>query len=255
MGTVQAPLPPVSLPVAAAWGAGSPAPCRQGDHWGSSHVRPSSHALGSAEQPAWGSLCAAWCAAGALPASLGGSRGCSQASVPCARQAPCSRRGERVSRHGGQGHAVMLLSQSAERVGVRACGQDPCPGNAAGCHGHERVLATRARCEGAGEAWACAQVGRGALGEGGCSALRRSVGQSLDTAAGSPPAPVLVPRAAWAPAGTSAVFSEVSSPRYSSAPRLLPCLRLENPFPQGALYTGFIFQCSANKFLPNCPNE
>lgn len=80
----------------------------------------------------------------------------------------------------------------------------------------------------------------------------------MDAAAESPPTSVLAPswllRAVWTSAEASMLFGEVS-PWHVSAPRLPLCLHLENPFPQGALYTGFIFQRSANKFLPNCPNE
>lgn len=106
---------------------------------------------------------------------------------------------------------------------------------------------------------ALVHVWEGALREGCCSALRFSIGQLMDAAAESPPALVhahsWLLRAVWTSVEASALFSEVSSPWHNSAPRLLLCLRLENPFPQGALYTGFIFQRSANKFLPNCPNE
>lgn len=65
----------------------------------------------------------------------------------------------------------------------------------------------------------------------------------------------LSPRAVQTPVGGSTLFGEVSSPWHGSTPCLLLHLRSENPFPQGALYTGFIFQRNANKFLPNCPNE
>lgn len=81
----------------------------------------------------------------------------------------------------------------------------------------------------------------------------------MDAAAESPSVSVLAHswllRAVQTSAEANALFSEVSSPWHISAPHLLLCLHLENPFPQGALYTGFIFQRSANKFLPNCPNE
>lgn len=40
----------------------------------------------------------------------------------------------------------------------------------------------------------------------------------------------------------------------STAPPSPPQPTAQNPvFPEGALYSGFIFQSSANKFLPNCP--
>lgn len=65
----------------------------------------------------------------------------------------------------------------------------------------------------------------------------------------------LAPRAVQTLVGGSTLFCEVSSPWHGSTLCLLLYLHSENPFPQGALYTGFIFQRSANKFLPNCPNE
>lgn len=80
----------------------------------------------------------------------------------------------------------------------------------------------------------------------------------MDAAAESPLALVLLSAGSWAVqtlVKASSLFSEVSSPWHISAPQLLLCLHLESPFPQGALYSGFIFQRSANKFLPNCPNE
>lgn len=43
-------------------------------------------------------------------------------------------------------------------------------------------------------------------------------------------------------------------PSRSTAPPFPPQSTAQKPFfPEGALYSGFIFQGSANKFLPNCP--
>lgn len=83
----------------------------------------------------------------------------------------------------------------------------------------------------------CTWERNGACGEGGevcCSVLRFSTVQ-LDTAAESPSASVLacswLLRAVRLPVDVSALLSEVSSPWHISAPHLLLCLCLENPFP------------------------
>lgn len=83
----------------------------------------------------------------------------------------------------------------------------------------------------------CTWERNGACREGGevcCSVLGFSTVQ-LDTAAESPSASVLVCswllRAVRLPVDVSALLSEVSSPWHISAPHLLLCLRLENPFP------------------------